>query len=190
MFFPFLGSKSVNSITAPMLLTVVRRIEERGAKEVAKRVLQLCGQVFRYGVATGQCERDPSGDLKGALAPHTPKPQAAITDKREVAKLLRSFDEFKGSFVVLCALKFSAYTFCRPGEIRKAEWAEFNLEEAIWDIPAPKMKMKKPHRVPIIPAGGRITSKSASVHRNRAICFPLEPDSGPANVGKYRHCSY
>lgn len=147
--FPWLGTKAVKSITAPELLTALRRIEAKGALETAHRVKQVCGQVFRYAIATGRAERDPSGDLRGALPPVSVKHMATITDPKEIAGLLRSIDDYRGSMVTRCALKLAPLVFVRPGELRQAEWAEFNLETPEWRIPAVKMKAGVLHIIPL-----------------------------------------
>jgi len=147
--FPYLGHVPVNAIKAPQLLAVLRRIESRGALESAKRALQKCGEVFRYGVATGRCERDPSGDLKGALAPQPKRHFATLTDAKQIAGLLRAIDGYSGQFVTICALRLAPLVFVRPGELRRAEWSEIDFEAAEWRIPAEKMKMKEQHIVPL-----------------------------------------
>lgn len=146
---PWLGHRPIKEILAPELLSVVRRIESRGAVETAHRVLGICSQVFRFAVATGRAERDPSGDLRGALAASKAGHYATITDPKAVAALLRAIDGYKGSFVTLCALRLAPLVFVRPGELRHAEWAEINLDGAEWRIPAEKMKMRTPHVVPL-----------------------------------------
>ena len=130
--FPWLGGRPIAEINAPELLRTIKRIENRGILETAHRTLQNCGQVFRYAVAHGLCERDPSGDLRGALPPVKGRHFAAIVDPDGVAKLLRSFDDFNGSFIVLCALKLVPLLFVRPGELRQAEWAQIDLEAGEW----------------------------------------------------------
>ncbi|MCA8493560.1 tyrosine-type recombinase/integrase [Burkholderia arboris] len=130
--FPWIGGRPVAEITAPELLSVLRRIEGRGAKDTAHRALQNCGQIFRYAVATGRAERDPSGDLRGALAPLKHEHYAAITDPVKAGELLRAIDGFKGTFVVKCALQLAPLLFVRPGELRKAEWSGFDLDKAEW----------------------------------------------------------
>lgn len=147
--FPVLGAKPIGEIKATELLTMLRRIESRGALETAHRVRTICGQVFRYAVATGRAERDPAADLKGALPPYKKGHLAAITDPKDVAPLLRAIDDYKGSFVVKCALQLAPLFFVRPGELRQAEWSEFDLENAEWNIPAARMKMKVAHLVPL-----------------------------------------
>lgn len=147
--FPLLGQTPMSEIKAPELLAVLRRIETRGTFELAHRIRAICGQVFRYAVATGRAERDPATDLRGALTPVQTVNRAAITDPAKAGQLLRAIDAYQGSFVVQCALKFAPLTFVRPGELRHAEWSEINLENAEWNIAASKMKMKEPHLVPL-----------------------------------------
>lgn len=147
--FPWIGSRPINKIKAPELLAALRRVEARGALETAHRIRTIAGQVFRYAVATGRAERDPSADLKGALPQPGEKHLAAITDPKEVAPLLRAIDGYKGHFVVRCALRLAPLFFVRPGELRKAEWSEVDLDGAIWNLPAHKMKMKQAHIVPL-----------------------------------------
>ncbi|MHB8843990.1 MAG: tyrosine-type recombinase/integrase [Nitrospirota bacterium] len=147
--FPWLGTRPIGEIKAPELLAVLRRIESRGAQETAHRVKTICGQIFRYAVATGRAERDPAADLKGALPPAPKTHLAALTDPKEVADLLRIMDGYEGSFVTRCALRLAPLVFVRPGELRQAQWSEINLETAEWNIPAERMKMKQAHLVPL-----------------------------------------
>lgn len=147
--FPWLGKRPIAEIKAPELLAVLRRVESRGALETAHRIRTIAGQVFRYSVATGRAERDPSADLKGAIPQPGEKHLAALTDPKDVAPLLRAIDGYNGHFVVKCALRLAPLFFVRPGELRKAEWAEIDLEQAVWNIPAHKMKMKQAHIVPL-----------------------------------------
>ncbi len=147
--FPWIGKHPINQIKAPQLLTVLRRVESRGALESAHRIRTIAGQVFRYAVATGRAERDPAADLKGALPQPGEKHHAAITEPKEVAPLLRTLDDYQGHFVVKCALRLAPMFFVRPGELRNAEWSEIDLDEAVWNIPAHKMKMKQAHIVPL-----------------------------------------
>ena len=147
--FPWLGNRPVKLITAPELLSVLRKIEGRGAIETAHRIKQVCGQIFRYAIATGRAERDPSADLRGALASTKPKSMAAITDPKKIGGLLRAIDGYDGHITTKCALRLAPLVFVRPGELRHAEWTEIDLEKAEWKIPAHKMKMKLPHIVPL-----------------------------------------
>ncbi|MBR8367266.1 integrase arm-type DNA-binding domain-containing protein [Burkholderia sp. AU19243] len=141
--FPWLGGRPIADIAAPELLTVVRRIEERGAHDTAHRALQNCGQVFRYAVATGRAQRDPSGDLRGALPPLKHEHYAAITDPIRVGELLRAIDGFQGTFIVKCALMLAPMLFVRPGELRLAEWSGFNLDKAEWRYLVTKTKTEQ-----------------------------------------------
>ncbi|MBV1719435.1 MAG: tyrosine-type recombinase/integrase [Desulfomicrobium sp.] len=147
--FPWIGPRFFRSILAPELLAVLRRIEARGAVETAHRELSTCGQIFRYGVANGYCDRDIATDLRGALKPvvHTHHP--SITDQDGVADLLRRIDEYQGGNVVRCALRLAPLFFVRPGELRHAEWSEFNIERQEWRIPSEKMKARVLHIVPL-----------------------------------------
>lgn len=147
--FPWLGARSCAEITAAELLMVLRRIEGRGAIETAHRTKQHCGQVFRYAIATGRAERDPSADLKGASTPKKPKHFATLTKPDDVGALLRAIDGYDGTPVTKAALQLAPLLFVRPGELRHAEWANIDLDEAEWRIPAEKMKMKAPHIVPL-----------------------------------------
>ena len=130
--FPWIGGRPIAAVTAAELLAMARRIESRGALETAHRALGNCGQVFRYAIATGRAERDISGDLRGALPPVKGDHFAAVTDPSDVAKLLRTLDGYQGTFPVACALRLAPLVFVRPGELRKAEWADIDLEAAEW----------------------------------------------------------
>ena len=147
--FPWLGSRPIAEISAPELLTIFRRIEGRGAIETAHRVKQICGQIFRYAIATGRAARDPTTDLRGALPPTKPKHMSTITDPKKIGELLRAIDGYEGHLVTRCALRLAPLIFVRPGELRHAEWDEINFEQAEWKIPAEKMKMRSPHIVPL-----------------------------------------
>ncbi len=147
--FPWLGGRPVADVTPPELLTVLRRIEERGAGETARRARFNCGQVFRYAIQTGRAERDPSADLRGALASVKKTHFAAMTDPQAIGVMLRAMDSYQGFFVTKSALKLAALVFVRPGELRHAEWVEINLDLAEWNIPAGRMKMREPHLVPL-----------------------------------------
>jgi integrase len=148
--FPFLGARDIGEITPPEVLGVLRKVEARGALETAHRIKTIAAQVFRYAIATGRrSDHDPTISLKGSLPPSTPEHFPSITDPKRVTELLRSMDDFKGSIVVRAALWLAAYTFVRPGELRHMEWSEIDLDAAMWDIPAGKMKMKVSHFVPL-----------------------------------------
>ena len=147
--FPYIGGKPVAEVTAPEFLRVARRIEERGAVESAHRILQNCGQVMRYAIATGRADRNPVADLKGALTTAEGRHHAAITDPLALGGLLRAIEGYSGDPVTRAALKLSGLLFVRPGELRHAEWPEIDLDKAEWNIPADKMKMRQPHLVPL-----------------------------------------
>ena len=131
--FPWIGNRPISEISAPALLATIRRIESRGALETAHRALACCGQVFRYAVATGRAESDPTGDLRGALPPvRKDRHFAAITEPKRVGELMRDIDGYQGSFIVKCAFKLSPLLFVRPGELRQMEWKDLNLDAAEW----------------------------------------------------------
>jgi integrase len=145
--FPWMGGRPIAEVTAPELLSVVRRIENRGALETAHRALGNCSQVFRYAVATGRCDRDPSGDLRGALPPFKGNHFAATTEPLRLAEILRVLDGYQGTLPVQCALRLAPMLFVRPGELRKAEWKEIDLSSAEWRYTVTKTKI--PHIVPL-----------------------------------------
>ncbi|MCG7870244.1 MAG: integrase arm-type DNA-binding domain-containing protein [Candidatus Thiodiazotropha taylori] len=147
--FPWIGNRPIGEIKAPELLRALRRVENRGAVETAHRIQQNCGQVFRYAVATGRAERDPTGDLKGALPPVKAKHHASIIDPVEIGKLLKAIDGYEGHFITKCALQLAPLVFVRPGELRHAEWSEIDEKAKEWRIPAEKMKMRETHIVPL-----------------------------------------
>lgn len=145
--FPWIGGQPIAELTAPDLLSMARRIEKRGAVETAHRALQNCGQVFRYAIATGRAARNPVPDLQGALPPVKPVHMAAITEPAKIGELLRAFDAYEGTLIVRCALQLAPLVFVRPGELRKAEWADIDLEAAEWRFTVSKTKTS--HVVPL-----------------------------------------
>ncbi len=147
--FPWLGHRPILELDALALLQVLRRIESRGAIVTAHRVRSNCSQVFSYAIATGRAQRNPATDLRRALPPTKQKHHASIKDPKAVGELLRALDGYQGSFVTKCALRLAPLVFVRPGELRKSEWAEFDLDGAEWRIPPERMKMGKPHIVPL-----------------------------------------
>lgn len=147
--FPWLGHRPISEITAAEFLSCLRRVESRGAVESSHRILQNCGQIMRYAIATGRAERNPADDLRGALEPVKAKPRAAILVPSAIGQLLRAIDSYQGSFITKCALKIAPLTFVRPGELRQAEWSEIDLESGLWTIPASRMKMRESHLVPL-----------------------------------------
>lgn len=148
---PYLGSRAISELTASEILQPLKHVEARGTLETARRLRSVIGEVFRYAVATGRAQGDPTGVLKGATAAPTVTHRAAIIDPVEFGHLLRALPGYKGAPETVAALKLVPLVFVRPGELRAAEWAEFDLENAVWLIPALKMKMRRPHRIPLAP---------------------------------------
>ncbi len=147
--FPHVGKRPINAITPRELLTVLRRVEERGAQTIAHKALRDTGRIFRYAVVTGRAEHDIAADLRGALAPTVNGHHAAITDPVAVGELLRNIYAYEGNFFISRALRLAPLVFVRGNELIRAEWAEVNLETAEWRIPAERMKMRQIHIVPL-----------------------------------------
>jgi integrase len=147
--FPWVGGHPITALTAPHILAVLRRIEARGCVETAHRTCQNCGQVMRYAVATGRAQADVTRDLRGALTPWKPEHYASITEPAKFAELLRAIDGFTGTFPTHCALRLLSLVFTRPGELRQAQWTEFDLDACVWNVPAERMKLRLPHIVPL-----------------------------------------
>ncbi|WP_303850293.1 tyrosine-type recombinase/integrase [Seleniivibrio woodruffii] len=146
---PYIGNRPIKQITAQELLAVLRKIEERDKVDSAHRAKILCNGVYSYAVASIRADRNIVKDLDGALTARSTKNMAALTDTKEIGGLLRAIDGFRGEFNTKCALRLSAYVFLRPGELRQAEWSEIDFDKKIWKIPADKMKMSRPHIVPL-----------------------------------------
>ena len=144
-----IGKLPIGEIEPADVLTAIRRIEGKGKLESARRSLQLAGAVFRYAVATARLPSDPTRDLRGALTAPTVIHYGAITDAKKVGQLLRAIDDYEGSGITKLAMQIAPHIFVRPGELRHAEWDEFDLDGALWIIPAGKMKMRKVHHVPL-----------------------------------------
>jgi integrase len=144
-----IGKLPIGDIEPADVLAAIRRIEGKGKRESARRSLQLTGAVFRYAVATAHVASDPTRDLRGALTAPTVTHYGAITDARKAGELLRAIDGYEGSGITKLALQIAPHVFVRPGELRHAEWNEIDLDAAVWTIPAGKMKMRKPHQVPL-----------------------------------------
>ena len=169
--FPWLGKRAIADIKAPEILASLRRIENRGVLETAHRAMQNCGQIFRYAVATGRAEADPTTSLRGALPPAKGKHHASITDPVRIGQLLRAIDGYKGYFPTQCALRLAPLVFVRPGELRRATWDEIDFDKAEWRIPAERMKMRELHVVPL-------SSQAIAILRE------LEPLTGKGVPGK------
>ena len=169
---PALGARPIGVITAPEILAVLRPIEARGNAETAKKMRGAIGQVFRLAIATGRAETDPTGALKGALAAPVVTHRAAITDPIAFGGLLRAISGYEGGPETRAALELLALTFVRPGELRAMEWAELDLDAALWTIPASRMKMRRPHRVPLAPRAVTILKELRGITGRGRFVFP------------------
>jgi integrase len=180
--FPWIGARPIAELAAPDLIAVLRRIESRGAMDIAKRTHNLMGRVFRYAVGHGLCTRDPSRDieLRDVLAAPAVRHHASLTDPKEVGALLRAIDGFTGALATRCALKLAALTFVRPGELRHAEWSEFDFDKAEWRIPAGKMKMKEQHIVPLSAQAIAVLREIQPLTGSGRYVFPSERNGARA----------
>ena len=176
--FPFLGNRHIGEIEPIELLATIRRVEERGALDVAHRVLTTAGQVWRYAVATGRAQRDVSADIRCALNPHHGKHFAAITEPLKLGELIRVIRGYQGGPIVRAALQLAPMLFQRPGELRAAAWAEFDLDAALWTIPSARMKRSvdgkrngDPHLVPLPTQAVEILRKLHPITGHSALCF-------------------
>lgn len=147
--FPYIGNLPIANVSSQALLDALHKMENRGVVDTAHRALQLCGEVFRYAIATGRAQADLSLVLKGALAPTQEKHHASITDPKKIGELMRDLFDYQGAFLTRQALRLAPLVFVRPGELRSAEWEEFDLDAAEWRLPAKKMKMRGLHIVPL-----------------------------------------
>lgn len=171
--FPYIGAYPISTIEAPQLLNMIRIIEHRGSYDLAHRVLGVCGQVFRYGVSTGRCTRDPTADLRGALTPHKKKNQAAVKPE-ELPELLRALAAYEslGDKQTQLALQLLALTFVRTNELIGALWAEFDLNNALWIIPSERMKMRNEHVVPLSPQALSKLNELKTIAGNSCYLLP------------------
>jgi len=178
--FPHIGARPIAEIEPPELLATIREIELRRAYDLAHRVLGVCGQVFRYGVATGRCKSDPTRDLKGALTPHKQKNQNAIRPEQlpELLRAIASYDSI-GDKQTRLALQLLAQTFVRTNELIGAEWSEFDLENSIWAIPASRMKMKTEHLVPLAKQSHEILEQLKAISGDSRYVFPGRNPENP-----------
>ena len=194
--FPYIGTEPIGGITPKFFLDVVlRRIEDRGAIETAHRVKQICGQIFRYAIITGKCERDPTADLKGGLKAHKVKHMAAITKAEGICGLLRAIDGYEGQAVTRYALQLAPLVFVRPGELRGAEWAEIDIKKALWKIPSHKMKMGREHWVPLSKQAVDVFQGVKTITGHGRYVFPsLRTDQRPMSnntvLGALRRMGY
>jgi integrase len=174
---PGIGSRPIAEISAPEILTILRPIEARGRHETAKKLRGAIGQVFRFAVATGRAQGDPTGALKGALAAPTVNHRAAIIEPNAFGALLRAIDDYSTPATRI-ALQLLPLTFVRPGELRHAEWSEFDLNKRVWEVPAGKMKMRRPHRVPLVPQSLALLEELRPLTGNGKYLFPSERTAG------------
>ncbi len=169
---PAIGARPVAGITAPEVLAVLRTVEARGLHETARRLRATIGEVFRYAVATGRADADPTGALKGALIAPTVQHRAALIEPKAFGGVLRAIAAYDGAPETRAALELAALTFVRPGELRAAEWVEFDIDAAVWSIPGEKMKMKRPHLVPLAPRAVEILRDLQSITGHGKFLFP------------------
>jgi len=169
---PVLGGRPIADIRAPEVLAVLKAIEGRGHLETAKRLRSTLGEVFRYAVATARAENDPTSALKGALVAPKVKHRAAITDPVALGAFLRAVDAFDGQPETVAALKLLPLVFTRPGELRLAEWSEFDLDKAVWTIPARRTKMRREHLVPLPSQALAVLSDLKAITGGGRLVFP------------------
>jgi len=178
--FPVIGNRPISSLAAADLIRVIERIEQRGSVDIARRVHNYIGRIFRYAVGRGLVARDPSRDieLRDILPPADVQHHASVTDPKAVGGLLRAIDGFTGAFTTRCALRLAALVFVRPGELRHAEWTEFDFDKAEWRIPAGKMKMKEQHIVPLSVQAIAVLREIQSLTGRGRYVFPSERGGG------------
>jgi integrase len=170
--FPYLGNHAITQIRAPDVLAILKRIEARGKHETNHRVRSECGNVFRYAVATGRAERDPTIDLRGAIAAVSARNRPAIVTPARIGELMRAIQGYRGDLSTEFALKLLPLTFVRPGELRLAVWSEFDLENAEWRIPAARMKMRELHIVPLSKQAVALLTDLRQVTGPDGLVFP------------------
>ncbi len=168
---PTLGPKPVAEITAPEVLAILRPIEDKGKLETARRIVQICGQVFMYAIATGRAERNPVPDLRGAIKTPVVAHRAFIKED-ELPDYLAKLDAYDGSVQTKLALRFLLLTFVRTGELRAAQWSEIHWQKAEWRIPAERMKMKELHVVPLSTQAIATLRELEKLTGNRQYVFP------------------
>lgn len=169
---PELGELPIEQINAPAILATLRKVETRGRIETAHRLRSVIGEVFRYAIATGRAQADPTGALRGALMAPKTTHRPAITDEKGFGGLLRTIDGYNGSPEIRIALQLLALTLVRPGELRHARWQEIDMDKAVWSIPAERMKMRRPHRVPLAPQSLALLNQLRQFTGHRDLLFP------------------
>lgn len=169
---PALSDRPITKISAAEVLAVLREVERRGRLESARRLRSTVGSVFRYAIATTRAENDPTVALRGALTTPQPVARAAVTEPKALGALLRAIDSYQGQPETHAALRLMALLFPRPGELRAAEWAEFDLDQAVWIIPAARTKMRRPHRVPLPPQAISVLKELHEITGRGKLAFP------------------
>lgn len=180
---PELGNKQLKRIDAPMILTILRRIEARGTLEAAYKLKSHVSQIMRYGIACGLIHSNPARDLTWALTPKRPKPRAAITAPKQIGQLMRDIEGYR-SKKRRASLKLAALLFVRPGELCWAEWGEMETDSAIWRIPAAKMKMKRPHIVPLSRQAQEVLHELHAITGSGRWLFPSRWDKTRHESGR------
>ncbi len=177
--FPDLGPLPLADITAPVLLTVLRKVERRGALQLVRDLREYAGQVFRYGIQEGHCAANPAADLSDAFKAHTKRHMAALLEPARVGGLMRDLDSYHGQPTTRAALLLSALLFQRPGNIRAMEWTEIDIDKALWTIPASKMKRRldqkvngRPHLVPLAPQAVALLKELKPLTKHSRYVFP------------------
>lgn len=176
--FPFLGRRPLASIDPPEMLAVLRRPESQGKIETAQRLKQRASAIFRYGVATGRCTRDPTADLRGILTTVKTRHLASLRERKSVGELMRAIDGYSGHLITRCALQLSAVTFVRPGELRHWEWSEISRDGSEWRIPGEKMKMGDPHIVPLADQARAVLDELRPLTGRGRYVFPAQRGGG------------
>lgn len=172
--YPTLGARPIANITSPEVLECLRKVEGRGAVESAHRIKQSLGSVFRYGIATGRCVNDPTSALRGALTSVSKQSYPHITDPVRLGEVLRAIDGYHGTHAVRCALRLLPLVFVRPGELRNAEWSEFDIDRKVWTIPSSRMKRSQNgnHIVPLSNQAITVLKDLQALTGNDGILFP------------------
>ena len=169
---PTIGERPIGEISAREVLDILNGVAARGRYETALKLREFIGGVFRFAVQTSRAENDPTGALRGALVTPTVRPRSAIVAPKAFGALLRAIEDYQGAPETRAALELLALTFVRPGELRAAEWAEFDLDNAVWEIPAGRMKMRRPHRVPLAPRVVAILHELRKLTGHGQLLFP------------------
>jgi integrase len=177
LILPVIGHMKLSEVTSPIVLQLCRRLEAKGTLETASIVKQIIGQVFNYAIATSRAETNPTLALRGALQTRKEKHYSAVTKPEKIGILMRQIEGYPYKVVQL-ALKFSALTFCRPGEIRTGEWKEINWEKELWDIPEHKMKMKRQHLVPLSRQAIEVLKELEPITKHQQWLFPSTRNDG------------